>query len=587
MDKEGFMRKKLTSIILSIFIFGMSLISPYYMKLTEIQAAELPLQRTGYEQMQVIDLGETEDVSITTKRYNSYGSSEWDAYKSDYYYNMMGSNQKAFYDRLYQECQTILTGNKTLDYDTYDSVGTVTEYDLNAEYSQSCYSVFTNRKSVCAGYAEAYELLCNAIGIDTVCVTSSDHEWNKSYVYGMWYLVDCTWDDVGTSAVYDYFNCSDSYAQYGNTSHTESSFWDSYSVPECASDAEEEGYLYDYSYVYGGRNYESVFDVDYYIGKYSDIRKAYGADVDGILSHFVSYGLSEGRRGNNEFNVYAYANRYGDLQSVFGSDLKSYYLHYIDFGKNEGRSGAGTDTSLKNVSIDNVTIYNGVDYAAVYNANYYYNNNQDVAEAVGTDGKLLLEHFVNYGMAEGRQGISSFNVDSYRKQYSDLRQAFGTDLKSYYMHYISWGAKEGRKGTGCTVLQNPVTIYKGIDYSSVYNYNDYIAMYSDIKNAFGDDDITVLQHFVEYGIAEGRKGNTTFGVYNYEAANGDIYNAFRADYKQAVLHYINYGIDEKRCVMPNIDIYNICNTRPDVYAACGGNPDSMINWYITYGSKGL
>ena len=155
------------------------------------------------------------------------------------------------------------------------------------------------------------------------------------------------------------------------------------------------------------------------------------------------------------------------------------------------------------------------------------------------------------------------------------------------MHYISWGAKEGRKCTGCTVLQNPVTIYKGIDYSSVYNYNDYIAMYSDIKNAFGDDDITVLQHFVEYGIAEGRKGNTTFGVYNYEAANGDIYNAFRADYKQAVLHYINYGIDEKRCVMPNIDIYNICNTRPDVYAACGGNPDSMINWYITYGSKGL
>lgn len=687
MDKEGFMRKKLTSIILSIFIFGMSLISPYYMKLTEIQAAELPLQRTGYEQMRVIDLGETEEVSITTKRYNSYGSSEWDAYKSDYYYNMMGSNQKAFYDRLYQECLTILTGNKTLDYDTYDSVGTVamtdevefsgittqqaqevawifqmsnpqfyfindimftgyygstsyvklgiyyefydgderaqatseikniidswiaqiktqssilgmqkkahdlvienTEYDLNAEYSQSCYSVFTNRKSVCAGYAEAYELLCNAIGIDTVCVTSSDHEWNKSYVYGMWYLVDCTWDDVGTSAVYDYFNCSDSYAQYGNTSHTESSFWDSYSVPECASDAEEEGYLYDYSYVYGGRNYESVFDVDYYIGKYSDIRKAYGADFDGILSHFVSYGLSEGRRGNNEFNVYAYANRYGDLQSVFGSDLKSYYLHYIDFGKNEGRSGAGTDTSLKNVSIDNVTIYNGVDYAAVYNANYYYNNNQDVAEAVGTDGKLLLEHFVNYGMAEGRQGISSFNVDSYRKQYSDLRQAFGTDLKSYYMHYISWGAKEGRKGTGCTVLQNPVTIYKGIDYSSVYNYNDYIAMYSDIKNAFGDDDITVLQHFVEYGIAEGRKGNTTFGVYNYEAANGDIYNAFRADYKQAVLHYINYGIDEKRCVMPNIDIYNICNTRPDVYAACGGNPDSMINWYITYGSKGL
>lgn len=681
------MRKKVVKAFSVIYVFCMLLFSGKNTSNMEINAATIPLQNTGYEQMQVIDLGETDEVSLTTKRYRSYGDSEWDAYKSDYYYSVMGNNQKVFYDKLYQECLTILTGNETLDSQTFDNIGTIamtdevefsgittqqakevawifqmsnpqfyfvndlmltgyygttsyvrlgvyydfctgsertqatsklkdtvdswmkqikaqksvvnmqrkahdlvvsnTEYDLNADYSQSCYSVFANGKSVCAGYAEAYELLCNGIGIDTVCVTSSDHEWNKSYVYGSWYLVDCTWDDTGTNVVYDYFNCSDENAQFGNTSHTEESFWESYSVPECTSDAGIDGYLYTYSYVYNGRDYSPVFDVDYYVGKYTDIRKVYGADVDALLNHFINNGMSEGRCGCSEFNVYAYANRYSDLQKAFGNDLRAYYVHYIDLGKNEGRNGKGTDTSLKFANINNVTVYEGVDYSAVYNADYYYNNNADVAKAFGTDGNLLLEHFVNYGMSEGRHGAGTFDVGSYRMQYSDLRQVFGQNLKSYYLHYINFGMKEGRKGTGCSTLQNPITNYDGIDYSSVYDYNYYVSTYSDIRKAFGDDDIAALQHFVNYGVTEGRKGRASFGVYNYEAANSDIYNAYRTDYKQAVLHYIYYGIKEGRNVMPSIDIYNISKTRPDVYNAYAGNPDMMIGWYITYGSRGM
>lgn len=41
------------------------------------------------------------------------------------------------------------------------------------------------------------------------------------------------------------------------------------------------------------------------------------------------------------------------------------------------------------------------------------------------------------------------------------------------MHYISNGKAEGRKATGVSKLQNPVTVYQGVDYSAVYNYSYY------------------------------------------------------------------------------------------------------------------
>lgn len=146
----------------------------------------------------------------------------------------------------------------------------------------------------------------------------------------------------------------------------------------------------------------------------------------------------------------------------------------------------------------------GVDYTAVFDGSYYVNKYPDVKAAVGTDLWMAFYHFLNYGMAEGRQGKENFNVNSYRNQYADLRAAFGNDLKSYYMHYIANGKKEGRAGTGCKTLQGAVTVYNGVDYSAVFDYNYYISNNGDIKAAFGNDDVAVLAHFVNYGMSEGR-----------------------------------------------------------------------------------
>lgn len=86
-------------------------------------------------------------------------------------------------------------------------------------------------------------------------------------------------------------------------------------------------------------------------------------------------------------------------------------------------------------------------YESVYNLQDYLNYNPDVREAVGTSQYLVIDHFINFGMKEGRQASSEFNLDAYKANNPDLVAAFGDDNVKYYEHYISSGKAEGRKAT--------------------------------------------------------------------------------------------------------------------------------------------
>ena len=73
-------------------------------------------------------------------------------------------------------------------------------------YAHSAYGTFYNGKVVCEGYAKAFKILCNRMGLTcvlgsgTVHKTSSDgaHMWNYVLLDGGWYMVDVTWDDGNT-----------------------------------------------------------------------------------------------------------------------------------------------------------------------------------------------------------------------------------------------------------------------------------------------------------------------------------------------------------------------------------------------------
>ena len=164
--------------------------------------------------------------------------------------------------------------------------------------------------------------------------------------------------------------------------------------------------------------------------------------------------MREGRRGNEAFDVQSYYNEYRDLRLAYGTDLPSYYNHYVKWGKGEGRHASGC-TSLK----DPVTKAGGVDYSAVFDPEYYLENNDDVRSAYTEttyggvsmlDDSAVLRHFLSFGMREGRRGNEAFDVYGYKTRYLDLRQAYGNDLKAYYNHYLRFGIKEGRDGSSMT-----------------------------------------------------------------------------------------------------------------------------------------
>ena len=103
-------------------------------------------------------------------------------------------------------------------------------------------------------------------------------------------------------------------------------------------------------------------------------------------------------------------------------------------------------TSVNVISPVNAQAASPAEYSAVFNAAYYSSHYSDLMINYGTDERLLLQHFLSYGMKEGRQASEEFNVKAYRDRYADLQKAFGDDLKAYYLHYIHYGKTEGRNG---------------------------------------------------------------------------------------------------------------------------------------------
>lgn len=113
--------------------------------------------------------------------------------------------------------QEILSGAQGFA-DTYDKECYVhdallhkTDYSMRAEMNQSAYSALVNGRTVCAGYARAFQYLMQQLGVPCYyCVgyAGEAHAWNIIQLEDGYYNVDVTWDDTG-DGTYEYFNKTD------------------------------------------------------------------------------------------------------------------------------------------------------------------------------------------------------------------------------------------------------------------------------------------------------------------------------------------------------------------------------------------
>jgi len=189
----------------------------------------------------------------------------------------------------------------------------------------------------------------------------------------------------------------------------------------------------------------------------------------------------------------------------------------------------------KNVEICNLykfwrarRILSNISFISFFDSNLYNSLYDDLKKAFNGDKNKLYNHYISFGIKEGR--ICSYIYDPfyYQNCNEDLKRSFNGDMESLFNHYINYGIKEGRKS------------------SPFFDPKFYLNKYHDLKNAFGNDYEKAREHFLNYGMNEGRIASEDFNVINYRKRYNDLNQAYGDNWKSYFDHYLKFGRNEGR-----------------------------------------
>jgi hypothetical protein len=259
------------------------------------------------------------------------------------------------------------------------------------------------------------------------------------------------------------------------------------------------------------------------------------------------------------------------------------------------------------MSIDNISKVNGLgsygqSNVRPFRAMEYVASNRDLILAVGANAKLATEHYLQFGIAEGRE-TSTFDALEYVASNPDLIIAFRADTELAAEHYVRYGFAEGRSTNAFNAMEyvasNPDLIIAFganrelaakhyIQYglaegrsTSAFNAMEYVASNPDLVMAFGANTELAAKHYIQYGLAEGRS-TSAFNAMEYVASNPDLIIAFGANTELAAKHYIQYGLAEGRSVA-SFDPDAYIDARPELQTMLQGDPAAAIDYYVRVG----
>ena len=138
----------------------------------------------------------------------------------------------------------------------HDAINSSAEFDVDAKYSQSAYSALVTHRSVCAGYARAFQYImqksripcyycmgtADGEAVEAAGGTDTSHSWNIVRTGHTYCNIDCMWDDSVSNAYgknqYPFFNLSDKEFMY----HTRTG--PSVNLPACNDDSKSYSKLF-------------------------------------------------------------------------------------------------------------------------------------------------------------------------------------------------------------------------------------------------------------------------------------------------------------------------------------------------------
>ena len=280
----------------------------------------------------------------------------------------------------------------------------------------------------------------------------------------------------------------------------------------------------------------------------SGIRDTYEGWVAHVYSDANNTGIT-----SNEYNIYKdrYASVYGMHQYSFTTyvngvgpfDANVCYKDYPSIVKAAGLNGYNGNGWVEDAAFDPV----------VYRGRY-----PDLRDRTDQE---LKDHWLAFGIKEGRCASSVLDLKYYLEQNPDLQKAFGTDYEAAYQHFITTGYQEYRKS------------------SPLFDGQYYCDQYPDVAAGYKEK---YLLHYLEHGMKEGRRGSATFDVQYYLFIRPDVAEMFPDDLAMAARHYAGYGIYEGKGgyddVMPVISDVTVSNITEDGYTVSCKVTD---NWEVS------
>ena len=163
----------------------------------------------------------------------------------------------------------------------------------------------------------------------------------------------------------------------------------------------------------------AVFDSDFYLAMYRDVRKS---GIDPVV-HYLQSGWREGRDPSPTFKTADYLSAHPELRDSGICPL----VHYIGTGINSNAPVLLSPEALHRQQVQ-----------AAFDLDYYLKRYPDVTAAAIPP----LDHYLQYGWREGRNPSGEFDTRYYLESNADVRESGVCPL----VHFVAQGASEGRLG---------------------------------------------------------------------------------------------------------------------------------------------